>query len=161
MRRKQPLDPIDRRLLRLLQADALAGSRALADALGVSASSVQRRILALRQRKVIEGMRVVVNAAEAGRPLLVIVNVVCEREDTRTVLALKRQFKLMPEVLEAFHVTGEATFILILCLRDMDEFKLIAERLCADPAVVRRIYTNVVIDPVTRASVVPIDDPPG
>ncbi len=154
--RRISLDAVDVQLLRLLQADADRPAHVLARTLSVSVSTIQRRISALRRQGVIERFTAVVRPEAVGRPLFLIIQIWLEREDVASVNGFKKLMRETPEVIDCFHVTGDHTFVAIICLRDMDEFSRFAERIFGADRGVRKFCTSAVIARVKTTGPIPI-----
>lgn len=139
-------DAFDLALLRLLQADARQTSAALGAAVGLSASAVQRRIHQLRERGAIRAEIAVLDGAQLGRPITVVVQIVLERGRADIVDDFGRQVNALPQVQQCYHLTGEFDFLLVLSLRDMDEYQRLTRRLFYANPHIQRFQTSVVID---------------
>ena len=150
------LDALDRQLLALLQVDADRPSKELAGALGTSESSVQRRIRRLRSCGVIERTVAIVDPAKAGRPLFLVVDVTLEPEDVPTVESFKRQMRAAREVVQCYHLTGEHTFMLVVCLSSMDEYAGFAARVFDGNRGVRKFRTSAVMARVKDRGAIPV-----
>jgi len=150
------LDATDRRLLGLLQMDANRPAKELAAELEISESSVQRRIRRLRTAGVIERMVAVVNPAAVDRSLFLVVDVTLEREDVPTVEAFKRQMRANPEVVQCYHLTGEHTFMLVVCLPSMDAFAAFAAAVFDNNRGVKKFRTSAVMARVKDRAPIPV-----
>jgi DNA-binding Lrp family transcriptional regulator len=150
-----PLDPIDRRLLDLLQEDARRSLETLAAEVSLSAPAVQRRIRRLREAGVITGDAVLVDPAAVGLPMTFVVIVELERERADQVDAFRRKAAREPQVQQCYYVTGEGDFVLIALARDMDDFEALSRRLFFDDPNVRRFRTSVVMGKAERSLAVP------
>lgn len=139
------MDRIDTRLLNLLQRDASRTNADLADAVGLSPSSCLRRIRRLRDGGIIDRIVAILNPAKAGRMLKAWVTVELKlhgEQHMRRFLALATA---EAAVSNAYAVTGEVDVILMLHLRDMEEFDALCDRLFRDNTNVARFYTMMVI----------------
>jgi Lrp/AsnC family transcriptional regulator, leucine-responsive regulatory protein len=67
------IDQIDRKLLGLLQGDARLSNAELAEAVGLTVSSVHERVKKLEKRGIITGYVATVDAEKLGKPLLAFV----------------------------------------------------------------------------------------
>jgi Lrp/AsnC family leucine-responsive transcriptional regulator len=150
------LDDIDRRLLQLVQQDADRPIKDLAAAVAVSDSSARRRLRRLRAAGVIERTVAVVNPAAVGKPLFLVVDVTLEREDVSSVTTFKREMQTTPEVVLCYHLTGEHTFMLIVCLADMDHFAAFAARVFEGHPGVRKFRTSAVMARVKHHAPIPL-----
>jgi Lrp/AsnC family leucine-responsive transcriptional regulator len=154
--RRISLDALDVQLLKLLQLDADRPAHVLARALCVSVSTIQRRISSLRRQGVIERFTALVRPETVGRPLFLVIQIWLEREDAAAVNSFKKLMRETPEVTDCFHVTGEHTFIAMICLRNMDEFSPFAERIFGADRAVRKFCTSAVIARVKTHGAIPI-----
>lgn len=157
MRKAIALDGFDRRLLELLQIDAQAPVSGLAEKVGLSAPACYRRIRRLRDTGAIDREVAVVHPRTLGWPLSMLVLVTMERENARTVDEMMRMLKDVPEVIEAWNVTGDHDFVVRMLARDMESYDELARELFAADDRVRSFKTLVVIRQVKDASPVPID----
>ncbi|MHA7882690.1 Lrp/AsnC family transcriptional regulator [Nitratireductor rhodophyticola] len=139
------MDRIDRKLLNLLQRDASRTNAALADEVGLSASSCLRRIRRLRQSGVIDRIAAILNPAKTGRTLKAVVTVELRlhgEPNTRQFLNLAAREEA---VAQAYAVTGEVDAVLILRLREMEEYDALCNRLFQEQMNVARYWTMMVI----------------
>jgi Lrp/AsnC family leucine-responsive transcriptional regulator len=155
MRRNDPLDRFDLKLLELLQADARRAIPALAEEVGLSAPACYRRIRRLRETGAIAREVAVVRPRTLGWPLAMIVLVTLERENARTVDEMMRKLQGVPEVVEAWNVTGDHDFAVRMIARDMESYDALVRRLFAADERVRSFKTLVVIRQVKEASPIP------
>lgn len=139
------MDRIDRKILNLLQRDASRTNAQLADDVGLSPSSCLRRVRRLRASGMIDRIVAILNPSRAGRVLKAVVTVELIRhgeQQQRDFLSLATREEA---VSQAYAVTGQTDVVLILRLRDMEEFDALCERLFRDKTNVARFFTMVVI----------------
>lgn len=150
------LDAFDRKLLEHLQVDAQTPIPVLADEIGLSAPACYRRIRRLRDTGAINREVAVVLPRILGWPLSMLVLVTMERENARTVDEMMRRLKDVPEVIEAWNVTGDHDFVVRMLARDMESYDELVRELFAADDRVRSFKTLVVIRQVKDASPVPV-----
>lgn len=150
------LDAFDRKLLERLQVDAQTPIPVLADEIGLSAPACYRRIRRLRDTGAINREVAVVHPRTLGWPLSMLVLVTMERENARTVDEMVRMLKDVPEVIEAWNVTGDHDFVVRMLARDMESYDELVRELFAADDRVRSFKTLVVIRQVKNASPVPV-----
>jgi Lrp/AsnC family leucine-responsive transcriptional regulator len=150
------LDAFDRKLLERLQVDAQTPIPVLADEIGLSAPACYRRIRRLRDTGAINREVAVVHPRTLGWPLSMLVLVTMERENARTVDEMMRMLKDVPEVIEAWNVTGDHDFVVRMLARDMESYDELVRELFAADDRVRSFKTLVVIRQVKDASPVPV-----
>jgi Lrp/AsnC family leucine-responsive transcriptional regulator len=156
MRNTDRLDDFDLKLLELLQADARRPVPDLAEAIGLSAPACYRRIRRLRETGAISREIAIVRPRTLGWPLSMILLVTLEREGARTVDEMMRVLQGVPEVVEAWNVTGDHDFAVRMVARDMESFDELARRLFAADERVRSFKTLVVIRQVKELSPIPL-----
>lgn len=156
MRKPAPLDDFDLKLLQRLQADAQRSVSVLAEEVGLSAPACYRRIRRLREMGAITREVALVRPRTLGWPLSMIVLVTLEREGAGTVDEMMRVLQAVPEVVEAWNVTGDYDFAVRMVARDMEGYDELARRLFAADERVRSFKTLVVIRQVKEMSPIPI-----
>jgi len=139
-------DEADRIILDLLQTNAAVPINDIVFASGLSVASVQRRLKKLRDAKIIDREIAVINPALVGQKMTIIVMVELERERVDQLEAFKKMAKREPHVQQCYYVTGEADFVLICIVPDMDEFEALTRRLFFENTNVRRFRTNIVMN---------------
>ena len=151
------LDKFDRGILAILQRDARRSAELIGTAIGLSASAVQRRIARLREEAVITAEVAIVDSRIVGRPLTLIVDVEVERERPELMVSLKHWIAGEPAIQEAWYVTGEGDYVLIVTARDVDDYDALMKRLLTENANVRRFQTRVALGTLKRGQLVPIE----
>ncbi len=137
------LDRFDHALLALVQKNNQRPARLLAAKVGLSESAVLRRLRRLRREGVIVADRALVRPAALGLPLTLHVLVSLERESAAQLDAFIRKVRARPEIRQAWYVTGEADFVLLLQLPDMEAYDLFARDVFHDDPNVRAFRTIV------------------
>ncbi|RZL32842.1 MAG: Lrp/AsnC family transcriptional regulator, partial [Rubrivivax sp.] len=140
------LDRFDRQLLRLVQQDAALTAEQLAGRVSLSPSAIQRRLKRLREQGVIARHIAVLDPAPIGRPMSFIAALQVESERADRMAALRAWIAAEPHVQQAFYVTGEADFILIVTAADAEAYEALMARLLAENANVRRYTTSVAMN---------------
>ena len=162
MRAAMPLelDTFDHRILAIVQTDARRPAEAIGSRIGLSASAVQRRMARLREEGVITAEVAVVDARRVGRPLTMIVDIEVERERPELVAGLKRWIAAEPAVQEAWYVTGDGDYVLVVNARDIDDYDALMQKLVVENPNVRHFRTRVALGTLKRGLSVPTDPPP-
>ena len=155
---RSALDPVDRRLLALVQRDAAQTAEALAGQVGLSASAVQRRLKRLRATGVILGEIAVVDPLKVGKPNFFLAALEIERERPELIARLRQWLAAEEQVQQVYYVTGTADFVLVVVAPDVGAYDALMSRLMADNPNVRRFTTNVALGVGKRGLLVPIAD---
>ena len=150
------LDSFDVRLLNLLQTNNRQTAEQLGEQVGLSPSACQRRLTKLREDGVIEADISVISPESLGYNLMMIVEVTLEREHIAIVEQFKRAMRKTHEVMQCYYVTGEADFVLIVTVRDMNHCDDFTKRFFFHNPQIRRFNTIVVMDRVKVGLKVPM-----
>ena len=152
------LDELDRKILALVQQDARRPAEAIGAEIGLSASAVQRRITRLREEAVITAEVAIVDPRSLGRSLTLIVEIEVERERPELMTLLKRWIAAAPAIQEAWYVTGDGDFVLIVTARDVEDYDALMQKLVTENSNVRRFRTRVALGTLKRGCRVPVDE---
>lgn len=150
------LDRFDRQLLNLVQENASQTAERLAEHVPLSPSAIQRRLRRLHEQGVIEREVAVIDPAAVGRPTVFVVALEVEREHPDLMGKLRRWLAAQEHVQQAFYVTGQADFILVVTAPDAESYDALMGRLMTDNPNVRRFTTNVAMGVVKRGLSIPI-----
>jgi DNA-binding Lrp family transcriptional regulator len=152
------LDELDRKILALVQQDTRRAAEAIGAEIGLSASAVQRRIARLREEAVITAEVAIVDPKSVGRSLTLIVDIEVERERPELMAVLKRWIAGEPAIQEAWYVTGDGDFVLIVTARDVEDYDALMQKLVSENSNVRRFRTRVALSTLKRGCRVPVDE---
>lgn len=150
------MDRIDRKLLNLLQRDASRTNADVADEVGLSPSSCLRRIRRLRQTGVIDRIVAILNPARAGRALKAMVTVELKLHGEQQMRQFFDRATREDAVAQAYAVTGEVDVVLMLHLRDMEEYDALCDRLFRDETNVARFFTMMIIRTAKNETAIPL-----
>ena len=106
------MDAIDKNILRALHARARVSNAELAEQVGLSASPCWARVRKLEADGVIQRYMAVLDQGKLGLPDTVIIEVMCEKHDEATLRQFEAAVAAMPEIIEAWLVTGEYDYVL-------------------------------------------------
>jgi DNA-binding Lrp family transcriptional regulator len=150
------LDRFDRQLLNLVQDDAGQTSEQLAQQVALSPSAVQRRLRKLKDAGVIVRHTAILEPRRVGRPTFFIVSLEIERDRPELLAQLRTWLAAQEHVQQAFYVTGEADFILVVTAPDTETYDALMARLAMENPNVRKFTTNVALGVVKRGLTIPV-----
>jgi DNA-binding Lrp family transcriptional regulator len=153
------LDKFDRGILAIMQVDARRSAESIGAQVGLSASAVQRRLARLREDGVISSEVALVDPVCAGRPLTVIADVEVERERPELQLRLKQWIAAESAIQEAWYVTGEGDYVLIVAVRDVQAYEALMQRLMIENANVLRFRTRIALGTLKRGLALSMEEP--
>jgi len=139
-----------------MQEDASQTAEQLADQVALSPSAIQRRLRRLREEGVIERDISVVDAHKMGRYTVFVVSLQVERERPELLGELRRWLAAQEQIQQAYYVTGEADFVLLIAASDMETYDALMARLVTENPNVKRFTTNVALGVVKRGLTIPM-----
>ncbi|MGO4716686.1 Lrp/AsnC ligand binding domain-containing protein [Bradyrhizobium sp. 2TAF24] len=150
------LDPTDRKLLALLQADGRIANVDLAERVGLSPPSVGERLKRLQREGFIEGFAARLNPQRLGLGLLVFVEVHLDKTTPDVFARFTRAVQGAPEVLECHMVAGGFDYLVKARVADMGAYRrFLGDTLLALPGV-RETRTYAVMEEVKRDAPLPV-----
>ncbi len=150
------MDDFDARLLEALQHNARATAEALSAQVGLSPDACRKRLARLRASGVIEAEIAILDPAQVGRGLTLIVEVTLQNERKRDLDHFKSAMRAAPEVMQCYYVTGNSDFVVILSARDMADYEAFTYRHFFAEDNVLRFRTSAVMDRVKTGFALPL-----
>jgi Lrp/AsnC family leucine-responsive transcriptional regulator len=152
------LDSFDIKLLTALQENNQRTSEDLAALVSLSPSACLRRVKRLRDTGVISADVSVVAPGALGQYMTLIVVVALERDQQDLTDAFMASMRATPQVTQCYYVTGQADFVLVISVRDMEDYESFTRAFFADNRNIKRFDTMVVMkrakfEPGVKASV--------
>ena len=150
-------DPVDLRILEILQNNARETQADIARAVGLAPSAVLERIRKLEARGVVQGYSAHLDPRALGRSVLAFVAV--RGDDKAGTDSVGRALADFPEVLEVHHVAGEDCYLVKVRAKDPEHLgQLLRTRFARIPSV-RSTRTTIVLETVKETSRLPIARP--
>ncbi|MGU3496855.1 Lrp/AsnC family transcriptional regulator [Xanthobacteraceae bacterium A53D] len=122
-------DAIDCRILDILQEDAMMSAAAVADKVGLSPTPCWRRIKKLEDDGVILKRVALLDRRKANVPLTVFVAVKASRHAMEWLEQFRKVINDIPEIVEAWRLTGETDYLLRLVVPDIETYDAVYKRL--------------------------------
>jgi len=151
----EPIDAIDRQILRALLSKGRSTFAELAAQVGLTAPTVHDRVKKLERSGVIEGYSASIDASVLGLDLTALVSITT----SATVASREYEQRLaqMPEIQECFSVAGEETYVARVITRDSRSLEQLLQRIKALPGTLRTEAKVILSSPIRRASL-PFDE---
>jgi len=146
-------DAADIRMLEAIQANARGTLGELAERVGLSASSCQRRLQRLEQDGVVERYTAILNEARLGYQSSVFVKISLDTQTESALEAFEAGAAECPGVVDCFLLAGEADYLLRIVVRDMRDFERIHKHHLSRLPHVQRMQSNVALRPVVQRMV--------
>ncbi len=130
------LDKFDFAILGVLQQDARASLQDVSTQVGLSTTPCWARIKKMENEGVILGYTVRIDPTAIGYTETVIVQVTLESHNDETLEAFGKALEEIPEVLEAFLISGDYDYHIRIAVRDTRDYeRLLRERLYRIPGI--------------------------
>jgi len=120
------MDNTDRKIVKILHADAKTPLKALAAAVGLSSPSTSERLKRLEEKGVIGGYTLRVDHSQLGYPLRAIVRI---NPMPGKLQMVQKLIVDTAEIVECDKVTGDDCFVCKLYLRSIEQLDLILDRI--------------------------------
>jgi Lrp/AsnC family transcriptional regulator len=123
------LDPIDRRILAILQHDATVSVADVAERVGLSTTPCWKRIKRLEQVGIVERRVAILNRDLLGLGVTVIVAIRTARHSEEWLETFATGVAAIPEVVEFYRMSGEIDYLLKVVARDIADYDRIYRKL--------------------------------
>jgi len=130
------LDKFDLAILAVLQQDARASLQEISSRVGLTSTPCWTRIKKMEGDGVIQGYTVRLDPAAIGFTETVIVQVTLDNHHEETLEEFGKALEEIPEVLEAYLVSGDYDYHIRIAVRDTRDYeRLLRERLYRIPGI--------------------------
>lgn len=150
------LDDVDRKLLNYLQENARISNAELARRIELSPPGMQKRVRKLEDAGIIDQYVTILNPEKVGYDMICFVQITLVRHKSEFLKNFMEVLQEIPEVLEAYHITGEYDYLLKVVIRNrkhLEEF--ILETLSPLPGM-DKVRTSMVLNKIKSTTAVPI-----
>jgi Lrp/AsnC family leucine-responsive transcriptional regulator len=148
-------DEIDHKIILLLQENARLSNAALAEAVGLTISTVHERVKKLERKGVIKGYVAVVDAAALGKPITAFIRLMvgAQADYIESKNRVEAVCQAEPDVLECHGVAGEDCYVLKVRVANPRELERLIERIRTQASIARST-TSIVLSTFKEGSTV-------
>ena len=139
------MDDKDLDILRLIQSNARLTADVIGHEIGLSPPAVQKRLKKLRETGTIEREIAVLSPSKLHKQMTVVVQISLERENRRHLDNFKRRMRQAPCVQQCYYATGEADFILVVIVKDIEEYEAFTQEYFFDESNVNKFKSSIVM----------------
>ena len=151
------LDEIDRLMLQALQENGRVSNADLARQTNLSPPAIHARLRRLEQQGFIQRYVAIVDRESVGFDMLCFINVAIQVHQLEAVAKFRDALRLMPEVLECHHVTGEYDYLLKVVIRNRKDLeRFVMDQLTPIPGI-SKIHTSLALSEIKATTALPID----
>jgi Lrp/AsnC family transcriptional regulator, leucine-responsive regulatory protein len=124
------LDPIDKKILEKLQANAKITNSQLAQEIGLSPAPTLERVRKLENMGLIKSYHAQIDTAKLGLGVSIFVQISLSSHKKNQIKSFVDKINKIPEVVECHHITGVGDFLLKVVTKDIASYQeLILEKL--------------------------------
>jgi DNA-binding Lrp family transcriptional regulator len=110
----------------------------------------------MREEGIIVRYSAILDSTKVGHPTFFVVSVQVERERAELLGQFRAWLDAQKNIQQAFYVTGEADFVLVIAAPDTQIYDELMSRMLAENSNVKRFTTNVVLSVIKTGLVIPI-----
>ena len=148
------LDTFDRAILRIVQTDNQRSHAVIGEEVGLSASSVRRRLARLREEGIIRADVSIVDPVKTMIQAIVLVTF--KEESLENYQQFKARMVAEPEVTQCYAVSGEVDFVLVVQTQDLASYESWGERVLMANPDIGRYNTHIVWSRVKFSTALPM-----
>ncbi len=156
---KIKLDPIDRKILELLQTNSNITNAQLAQEVGLSPAPTLERVKKLETAGVIKSYHAVVDTASVGLGVSTFVMASLKGHNKENINLFMKAISEIDEIVECHHVTGQADFILKIVCTDIPSYQNLMLEKVTNIDVVDNLQSMVILSTFKDTKIVPIPEP--
>lgn len=153
---KNKLDPTDRKILEILQANSNITNAQLAQEIGLSPAPTLERVKKLENTGIIKSYHAKVDMASVGLGVSTFVMVTLKGHNKENIAKFISAIEKIEEVVECHHVTGQADFILKVVAPDIPAYQNLMLEKVTNIEVVDNLQSTVILSTFKDSKVVPI-----
>lgn len=150
------LDRIDRKIIAALMEDATVPLARLADSVGLTATPCWKRVQRLTRDGVIRGRVALVDPERIGLTMTAFVEVSAPDQSEAWRVAFLDLVADLPEVMDAYQLSGEPDYVLRVVARDMADFDRIRQVIVSSIPL-RGLTTSFALKTLKSETVLPLD----
>jgi DNA-binding Lrp family transcriptional regulator len=153
---KHKLDPTDRKILEILQANSNITNAQLAQEIGLSPAPTLERVKKLENSGVIKSYHAVVDMASVGLGVSTFVMVSLKGHNKENIAKFVSAIQTIEEVIECHHVTGQADFILKIVAPDIPSYQNIMLEKVTTIEVVDNMQSTIILSTFKDSKAIPL-----
>ncbi len=153
---QEKIDAIDKRIIQLLQQDGKMKIKEIANELKMSNTPIFERIKRLEKNGVIIGYSTLIDKEKLGFNLVAFCSVTLESHHKDYLNEFIRDIRLLPEIIECYHIAGMFDYLLKIYVKDMADYQNFITQKLASVANVGRVQSSFVMTEIKNEKVFPL-----
>lgn len=150
------LDPVDYKILEILQRDGRIANFRLAKKVGLTPTPTLARVKKLEAAGLIRRYVALVDQTRLGMSVTAFVSVILESHKKKTSLDFVDAVQKLPEVLECHHIAGDEDYLLKVVAKNPEDYeKFVLEKLTRI-AGIEKVKTIIVLSSSKLETAIPV-----
>lgn len=150
------LDPIDLKIVDILQKEGRIANNELASRIGLTTTPTLERVKRLERENVIEGYTARINREAVDKGLTVFVTVTLSVHQLNLMKEFTSAIKAIPEILACYNTTGEGDFLLQVVAKDTKDYERLMRTTLTTLPDVQRLHTSIVLNTIKDEPAIPV-----
>jgi Lrp/AsnC family transcriptional regulator len=151
------LDPIDLRILDVLQTRGDLSTAEVAKRVGLSQSPCWRRIRRLESLGIIEGRVAILDAGRLGFEVTAFASIKLSEHGRRALPEFEQAIADLPEVVESHAMTGDVDYLLRVVTRDIRSYERLLRDALLNLPTVREVHSQIALSRVKSTTRLPLE----
>jgi DNA-binding Lrp family transcriptional regulator len=150
------LDEIDFKILNILQANGRITNVQLSNEIGLSPAPTLERVKKLEHAGFIESYHALLNGQKLGLGVTVFLEVSLNTHKENAIEQFMNDIQKLPEVVECYHITGTADFLLKIYAENIAAYQNILIHKIGKTSDVGHVHSKIVLGVVKKSMQLPI-----
>ena len=150
---KQPIDGIDKAILRALLEDGRQTHNELSARAPLSPTACARRVKRMEDQGIISQYTVTLDAGRLGFGSTVVVHISLERQSEDGLEAFERAIARCPSVISCFLMSGTDDYLVTVAVRDIEDFERVHKQELSRLPGVARMQSSFALREIVRRPV--------
>lgn len=139
------MDDFDSAILNIVQINSRMSTEEIGNLVGLSSSACQRRIKKLKAQGVIKKEVAIVDREKLDGFTTVIIDVILDKGGEKALDDFIDRLNQETRVQQFYYTAGEVDFVLIIVVKDMNEFDQLTRRILMSNTNVKKFHSKVAI----------------
>lgn len=150
------MDKTDVKILKILQENSKITNLDLSKMIGLSPAPTLERVKKLEQSEILSSYHAYVNPQAVGLNVMtyVLVSIAWEKENANNIFL--EEVNKIPEIVEAYVITGEADYLLKIVTTDIPAYEILLFKQLSQIEAIERMKTMVTLSTIKNSKVLPI-----
>lgn len=150
------MDPIDRKILALLQTDGQLTHKQIAGELNLTITPVYERIKKLEREGFISKYVALLNPEKLGQSLVALTSISLKEHSREYIRKFESEIVKIPSVTECYHIAGQFDYLLKIMIKDMKAYQTVVIEQLASMENIANVNSSFVMTEVKRSTQIPL-----